>query len=207
MIAALVTNLRCYFYGEVGDADMEPPFITAKAATLSHIFDRQNPRRLYQQTDNWVLFESANGLHPADWQWNAAVVSYTAAAATLVVGTLAQNNPANALAGAAYAQVAHWFAAGYIIITSAATGAKQVRMIGDNTAAAGGQITLSLSTPLTAAPAVGDVVQMFPGYDGQVSTAINKFNNYQQNFGGFPFMPVGNPSVLRITQPQGGGKK
>jgi len=51
------------------------------------------------------------------------------------------------------------------------------------------------------------VVALYPGYDGQAVTAQTKFNNYQQNFGGFPFMPVGNPTVLRITQPTGGGKK
>ena len=48
---------------------------------------------------------------------------------------------------------------------------------------------------------------MFAGYDMQASTSINKFNNYT-NFGGFPFMPIGNLTVLRITQPTGGaGKK
>ena len=193
-----VTNLRCYFYGEVGSADMEPPFITAKCATLSHIFDRQLPRRLYQQTDNWCLFEAANGLLPANWQWNAVVVSYDAATATLVVGTITSTNVATL--------VAHYFAAGYFILT-AAGGAQQVRMISDNTAPAAGQMALQLSTPLTTAPAVGDTLAIYPGYDGQAATAVSKFNNYQQKFGGFPFIPVGNPSVLRITQPSGGGKK
>jgi len=202
--AATVTNLRCYFYGEVGGADLEPPFIKAQASTLSHIFDRQIPRRLYQQTDNWVLFEAANGLKPSDWQWNAVVVSYNAAAATMVVGTLVQNNAGNALAAAT---PAHWFAAGYFILTSVATGKQQVRMIGDNTAVVAGQITLNLSTPLTTAPAVGDTLAMLPGYDGQASTSETKFGNYQQHFGAMPFMPIGNPSTLRITQPTGGGKK
>jgi hypothetical protein len=194
-----VTNLRCYFYGEVGDADLEPPFIIAHCKTLSHIFDRQIPRRLYQRTDNWNLFETANGLSPADWQWNAVVVSYDAASSELVVNTIASSNPATL--------VAHYFAAGYLIITAAAGGKQQVRMIGDSTAPAAGSMTLALATPLTTAPTAGDVVNMFPGYDGQASTAQTKFNNYQTRFGGFPFMPVGNPSVLRITQPTGGGKK
>lgn len=193
-----VANLRCYFYGEVGNAELEPPFITAECATLSHIFDRQIPRRLYQRTDNWALFETANGLLPANWQWNAQVVSYNAAAGQLVVNAITSSN------GAALVQ--HYFAAGYLIITSAALGTQQVRMIGDNLAPVAGSMTLYLSTPLNTAPAVGDVVNLFPGYDGQAATAINKFNNYG-NFGGFPFIPVGNPTVLRITQPTGGGKK
>jgi hypothetical protein len=80
-------------------------------------------------------------------------------------------------------------------------------MIADSLAIVAGQITLYLATALAVAPAAGDVVALYPGYDGQAVTAQTKFNNYQQNFGGFPFMPVGNPTVLRITQPTGGGKK
>ncbi len=194
-----VSNLRAFFYGEVGEADMEPPFITAKCATLSHIFDRQIPRRLYQRPDNWCLFEPANGLLPANWQWNAVVVSYNAATSTLVIGTITSTN------GATLA--AHYFAAGYLIVTAASGGAQQVRMIGDSTALVAGQITLYLATVFTTAPSVGDVLNIFPGYDGQAATAQNKFANYQTKFGGFPFMPVGNPTVLRITQPTGGGKK
>jgi hypothetical protein len=53
---------------------------------------------------------------------------------------------------------------------------------------------------------VGDVVSLYPGYDGQAATATNKFANYG-NFGGFPFIPAGNPTVMRIVQPAGTGKK
>jgi hypothetical protein len=190
------SNLRTYFFGEVGKCSVEPPFIDATCSTLSSVFDRTVPRRLYQRTDNWTLFESANGLLPANWQWNALVVSWTPATGALVVGTITSTSGA--------ALVGNFFAAGYCIVTTG--GATQVRMIGSNLAVAGGQVTLYLATPLATAPSVGDAVQMFAGYDGQASTSISKFNNYT-NFGGFPFMPVGNPSVLRITQPTGGGKK
>ena len=207
--ASTVANLRCYFYGEVGNAQLEPPFITADCQTLSHIFDRQLPRRLYQQPDNWCLFETANGLLPANWQWNAVVVSYNAATSTLVVGTLTTANAYGAALGSLPADVTavHFFAAGYLIVTAASGGKQQVRMIGDSTAPAAGQITLYLATPFAIAPSVGDVINLFPGYDGQATTAKNKFNNYQSKFGGFPFIPVGNPTVMRITQPSGGGKK
>jgi hypothetical protein len=206
-LATLQAAERCFFSGEVSSAETNPPFIVATCETLSSIFDRQIPRRLYQQTDNWCLFETANGLTPADWQWNAVVVSYDPTTNTLIVGTLTQQTPANTLADTANALVAHWFSAGYLVITAAAGGAQQARMISDNTAVAGGHISLYLSTPLTNAPTAGDVVNLFPGNDGQSSTAITKFNNYL-NFGGFPFMPIGNPTVLKITQQAyGGGKK
>ena len=189
-------NLRCYFHGEVGKCEVEPPFIDATCETLSSIFDRQIPRRLYQRNDNWCLFETANGLTPANWQWNARVASYNAASGTLVVNTITSANGATL--------GAHWFAAGYLIVTTA--GVAQVRMIGDNAAPSAGSMTLYLSSPLFTAPAVNDVVNLFAGYDGQAQTAIGKFFNYL-NFGGFPFMPVGNPTTMRAVQPKGGGKK
>ena len=205
------SNMRCLFYGEVGEANLEPPFITADCQTLSHIFDRQIPRRLYQRMDNWCLFEPANGLLPANWEWDA-IVQAGGTAAIFSIGSItlgASNSNSVTLA-------AHYFAAGYLIITSAATGKQQVRMIADNTSVALGVMTLYVATPLAAAPAAGDTIVMYPGYDGQASTAQpynattnpnGKFSFYQTKFGGFPFVPVGNPSVLRITQPTGGGKK
>jgi hypothetical protein len=194
--SSAASNLHPLFYGEVGSCSVEPPFLDADCQTLSSIFDRQIPRRLYQRNDNWILFEPANGLNATDWQWNAVVVSYTAATATLVVGTITSSN------GATLA--AHFFAAGYLTVTH--SGAKQVRMIGDNTAPSAGQMTIVLTSPLATAPSAGDVVNLFAGYDGTKETCISKFSNYA-NFGGFPFMPVGNPSVLKITNAGGGGKK
>jgi hypothetical protein len=189
-------NFRTYFFGEVGKANVEPPFIDADCMSLNHIFDRQLPRRLYVRTDNWVLFEGANGLVPANWKWSGQVVSYNAANSTLVVSTITSTNGA--------ALTANWFTAGYCVITTG--GVLQARMIGSNTAPAGGSMTIYLSSPLFTVPNAGDTIQMYAGYDMQSATAINKFNNYA-NFGGFPFIPIGNPTVLRIQQPSGSGKK
>ena len=194
----IASNFQKYFYGEVSSGDYEPPFIMAKCATLSHIFDRNVPRRLYQRTDNWCLFEPANGLNIADWQWNAKVVNYDHTNAQLIVGTITSTNAA--------AIEVNYFAYGYLVVTSAA-GKKQVRMISSNAVPAGGELTIYLSDFLTEEPAVDDVVVIYPGYDGQAATAKDKFNNYQGNFGGFPFIPLGNPTVLRITSAGGGGKK
>lgn len=189
-------NFRTWFFGEVGRASVEPPFIDADCMSLNHIFDRNIPRRLYVRTDNWVLFEAANGLLPSNWEWSGQVVSYTAATSTLVVDNITSTNAATL--------AANWFAAGYCVITTA--GAQQARMIGSSTAPAAGTMTIYLSSPLFTSPNAGDTVRMYAGYDMQASTAINKFNNYG-NFGGFPFIPIGNPTVLRIQQPTGSGKK
>ena len=194
--ANAVANLRCYFAGEVSKADVEPPFITADCVSMSNIFNRNIPRRLYQPGCNWVLFEPNCGLAVADWTWNAVVVSYSATANTLVVNTITSSN------GATLA--AHFFSAGYLTVTTG--GVASTRMIGDNTALAGGQITIYLAQPLVTAPVAGDTVKLFPGCDGQRTTCLNTFNNYAK-FGGFPFMPIGNPTVFQLNQSTGGGKK
>jgi len=124
------------------------------------------------------------------------VVSYDVPGAALIIGTITSTNAATLNA--------HFFAAGYLAVTHA--GATQYRMIADSTASAGGQITLALTSPLVTAPSAGDIVALYPGYDGQAETAINTFNNYA-NFGGFPFIPTGNPFVLRIPTNTGTGKK
>ena len=191
------SNLRCYFNGEISDVSLDGPILTANAASLNWMFDRSAARRLFQNNDNFVLFETANGLSAADWQWNAVVVSYDVPSATLVVGTITSSNPTTT--------VAHFFAAGYLQLTHAAVPV-QYRMIADSSAVTAGQITLNLSSPLATAPSVGDAVLLYPGYDGQYETAINTFAN-AANFGGFPWIPVGNPFVLKITQPTGSGKK
>lgn len=191
-----VGNLRCYFAGEVGKCDCEPPFLSADCASMSSIFDRAIPRRLYQANCNWVLFESNCGLAIGAWTWNAVVVSYNASTGALIVGTITSGN------GATLA--AHFFFAGYVQITTG--GAAQSRMVSDSLAVSGGQVTLYLAQPLFTSPSAGDAVKLFPGCDGQRTTCNSKFANFAR-FGGFPFMPVGNPSVLRINTNHGGGGK
>lgn len=196
-----VAIINTYFAGEVGNVSMDGPELTAACMSLSWIFDRTAARRIYQNNDNFNLFEPANGLTASDWQWNALVVSYSAATATLVIGTISANN---AGLNGATSLVANYFSAGYLQVTTGGT--TYYRMVSQSTAKASGQITVQLASPLTVAPNVGDTVAIFAGYDGQYETAISKFSN-GANFGGFPFIPVGNPFVLKITQNPNGGKK
>lgn len=196
-----VAVINTYFAGEVGTVSMDGPLLTAECMSLNWMFDRTAARRLYQNNDNWNLFEPANGLNADDWMWNAVVVSYNAAAAELVIGTISANN--NTLNGAT-TLVANYFSAGYVTVTTG--GATSYRMVSQSAAESGAQIILQLASPLNVVPNVGDAVQIFAGYDGQYETAISKFSN-GPNFGGFPFIPVGNPFVLKITQNPGTGKK
>jgi hypothetical protein len=64
-------------------------------------------------------------------------------------------------------------------------------------------------------PEVGQEVTLFPGCDGRWESCgahdyggnpDGKFNN-RLNFGGHPYMPVGNPSLVKVSASVGGGKK
>ena len=164
---------------------------------MNRIFDRNIPRQLYQPGCNWVLFETNCGLLAANWKWTAVVVSYNAGTSTLVVGTIASTNTA--------AVVAHYFSAGYLQITTG--GNSQYRMVSDNAAIAGGQMSIHLAQPLSAAPNAGDAVNLYPGCSGRYAQdCIAKFNNGARH-GGFPFMPVNNPTVFKLAASGTGGKK
>ncbi|MDB6017662.1 MAG: hypothetical protein JWR19_2151 [Pedosphaera sp.] len=192
-------NLRSLFAGEIGPCESEGPFITGTARSLSAIFDKQIPRRLLQTGCNWVLFEPACGLLLADWKWQGTVAAYNPATLALSLTGVAR------VSGAGVTLTAHYFGAGFLYFGGGS--AAQYRMISDSTAAVAGALTLSLSTAFATAPGVGDVVSFHPGCDGQGVTCTNKFNNYA-NFGSFPFMPIGNPSAIKVNQNAGqGGKK
>ena len=60
-----------------------------------------------------------------------------------------------------------------------------------------GSIEITLSTPLNRIPAVDEEVFLFPGCDGKKGTCSVKFGNFNA-FGGFPHMPVGNPSMVKM---------
>jgi uncharacterized phage protein (TIGR02218 family) len=194
--AGVASNLRRYFAGEIEDVDADMPYLTANAKSLPALFDRKFPRQIYQPGCNWSLFETACGLLAADWHWTATVAAVNANRDVITLAGLASTNPA--------AAVVHFFAAGYVRFGVEPTA--QHRMISDSTAAVGGAMAISLSTPLTTAPAVGSALDIYPGCDGRKETCIGRFDNYVR-FGGCPFMPTGNPSVLKTKSGSGGGKK
>jgi hypothetical protein len=52
----------------------------------------------------------------------------------------------------------------------------------------------------------GQAVGIFPGCDGRFETCESKFNN-RENFGGHPFVPAANPSLVKLSSAINGGKK
>ena len=75
-----------------------------------------------------------------------------------------------------------------------------------SSAVSGGAVTVTLSRDPSPFPEVGLAVALWPGCDGIASTCQAKFGNWL-NFGGHPYRPVANPSLVKVSGALTGGKK
>ncbi len=194
------TNPRCYFVGEVTKCDTEGPYLNATAGSLTSLFERKIPRRIYNPGCNWILFESKCGVAKANWKWQGIVSGWDAPSSGLSLASVVSvASPVNTIA-----LTAHLFAGGYLTVGSGS--AVQYRMIAESTAAIAGALTLSVSTGFFNAPNIGDVVTFYPGCDGQKATCEGTFANYL-NHGGYPWIPAANPTTAQIYSNNYGQKK
>lgn len=193
------SNPWCVFYGEIVRVQSVGPFLTATAEAGGRILGRKIPRKLIQPTCNWTVFDGACGLSRSAWQWDALADSWNSGTYTLRVQTITKSGvPQTGLAE-------HYFAAGLLVIGTGAN--QQHRWIADNAAQDGGSINLILSSPITGTVTAGTVVRFYPGCDGRFETCVGKFSN-RENFGGFPYLPTGNPSMAKVSKNlSSGGKK
>jgi hypothetical protein len=101
------------------------------------------------------------------------------------------------------------FAAGYFAfgrIWCGSAGTYQSRSIYNSTATSAGNVTLTIDAPLDGVSVSGSV-SFSPGCGKTVDDCTTKFDNYIR-FGASPFIPVGNPSLVKVVQnTTSGGKK
>ncbi len=84
---------------------------------------------------------------------------------------------------------------------------KEFRTIIVNQSINNNKMVLLISSAFNNPINVGDYLEFSVGCDGQYTTCKDKFSNLS-NFGGFPFMPLSNPSMLKVSQNvSSGGKK
>ncbi len=192
-----VTGYEVIFRGWITTASFEGPWITAQAESFGTLFSRQVPRTLLQPTDNFALFDSANGLLKADWTFSARLTNI--AANVLTLDTLSWTQ------GDLPAMAAEYFAMGYVERPAASF--ERIPVV-SSTALAGGALTVTLARALiVTAPALPEVGwSLIPGYDGLLETAEDKFDN-ATHFGGFHFMPADNPSLVAMQRETGGSSK
>lgn len=193
---APATNYAVIFRGWITGATFEGAWITAKADSFGTLFSRNVPRTIIQQGDNFALFDAGNRLVRANWTFTARL--------TAVAGNVLTFDTLTWPPGALPAIGANYFALGQI---ERPTNVERIPVVA-STAIAGGVVTLTLQhgfMELAPAPPENGWL-LTPGYDGLYDTAVNKFSN-GVNFGGFPFVPDVNPSLIQLANNLTGGSK
>jgi hypothetical protein len=174
---------KTIFVGEILSVEADGPFLSATLVQFGGLPERKFPSALVQTSCNYALFSRACTLLAANWRKTVTV---------------------NGLAGTVYdvttpALPAGWFAGGIMQMGGRLTRIRKDELVGG----------IDTHHLWTAETVIGELTSAFgwPGCDGLATTCKNKFDNYA-NFGGFPFLPVGNPSNFRVRQePAATGKK
>lgn len=205
----IVTSDSVLFRGEIVRASIRGKVITARCQTGGAIFDRQIPRFRMQTGCNHTLFDTGCGLAKADWKFTATVADPGTPGFpfTFDLSGLAR------VSGAAPTFTDQWFAGGWIEFGSGTSWCR--RPILRSTTVTAGALTVTLGADPLEFPEAGDAVVLYPGCDGRWETCgayhatnnpAGRFNN-RVNFGGHPFMPIANPSLVKVSESVGGGKK
>lgn len=198
--AYVTTAVRPVFSGEVTTVKSDGLKLTADILSGGTILDRRVSRFVFKPDCNHDLFSVGCTLDAANWRFTANLLDPGTEGYPF---TFALNNLGPAWAVSSF--LAHFFAGGWIEFGTGT--AWQRRAILDSTDATGGTMVVTLQRDPNPFPAAGSPVVIYPGCDGRRETCISKFNNYL-NFGGHPFMPTGNPTLVKISTPAAaGGKK
>jgi hypothetical protein len=207
--AMTVVSNVVVFVGEITKSSVRGRIITARCQAGGSVFDRQVPRFRMQTGCNHSAFDTGCSLLKASWKFTAAVAT---------VGTpgfpfeFALEN-LQRVSGPTPTYFEHWFAGGWAEFGSGSTWCR--RPILRSSVVTAGALTISLGRDPIVFPEEGDEVVLYPGCDGRWATcgAYHATNNPQGrydnrlNFGGHPFMPVANPSLVKVSEAVGGGKK
>lgn len=201
VVAGVVTNRQTVFTGDLAKCTVDGKSLRATAVSGGTFFDLKAPRFYLQAGCNHALFSAGCGLLAANWKHSGVITDPGTAGYPyqFTVGGLSRAG------GGAVITAADAFAGGWAEIGAGA--AIQRRSILGNTAMdAGGRIVLTLHSDPSPYPVAGAVVAIYPGCDGAATTCKGRFNNYL-NHGGAPKVPIGNPSLFKLSSNVGGGGK
>lgn len=194
------SNASVIFTGDVIGLSVKGYRLTAKIVSAGTVFDRVYPRFRMQVGCNHALFSAGCALLKSDWEFTANVLNPGSPGYpfTFDLFNLART------VGSLPTVTAGWFAGGWAEFGTGANTSR--RAIIDNTANISGLMTITLARDPAPFPSAYASVKLYPGCDGSKSTCVNKFGNFV-NFGGHPFLPATNPSLVKLSQNIGGGKK
>lgn len=195
-----VSNVSVIFTGDIVSCSVRGSKITARAVSAGTVFDRLYPRFRMQVGCNHSLFSTGCGLAKASLKFTATMPNPYAGGYPFGVSLTSLAR----VSGVMPTITAGWFGGGWIEFGSGAT--VVTRAILTNTAAVSGALTVTLARDAFPYPAAGSSVALYPGCDGAFDTCKTKFAN-GDNFGGHPFIPPSNPSLVKMTKNISGSKK
>lgn len=200
VIGATAGSAAVIFTGDIVSIKIRGSRLTARAVNAGTVFDRTFPRFRLQVGCNHALLSTGCGLAAANWRFTATIGSPLVAGYPFAINLtgLARDIGVVPTIGAG------WFAGGWVEF---GTGANMVRRaILNSTAVSGGAFQITLARNPVPFPSIGNTVALYPGCDGAAATCSGKFANFV-NFGGHPFLPAANPSLVKMSSNLGGGKK
>ena len=205
-------NTTVLFTGEVVGVKVKGSRLQAKCTALGSVFDRKFPRFFIQPYCNHTLFDPGCTLLPADWKFTATIYDPGSAGYpfTLILRDLAR------VVGSLPASIfANWFAGGWIETGAGLTWQRRPILTSTLYTGSPPEMTIRLDRDLDPFPIAGQAAALYPGCDLTPETCKaydagtnprGKFDNYA-NFGGHPFVPAANPSLVKLAQQTDGAKK
>lgn len=181
------------FSGDANSVALSGVTVTLSCQPWPELSTLRVPRFRIQPGCNHVLFRGGCGLVESDWRWTAVIEDPGVPGFPFTFVLSGFDGPDEVTA-------ANHFAGGWI---ETATDKVPVRA---SSAAEDGAITVTLARDPRPFPRTGQSVGVFPGCDGRYETCAAKFNN-RDNFGGHPFVPAANPSLVKLSSAINGGKK
>jgi len=208
---ASVSNVAVIATGEVDKASVRGERISGMMTPGGRLLDQQAPGFVVGPGCNHTLFSAGCGLARSAWVHTAQVNGMPTATYPflLALDGLARST------GPTPAWFEDWFAHGWVEFGTPGSGGWQRRWILRSTAPSGGALSLTLHKPFDPAPADNTTATLYPGCDltpesckayHGTTNPKGKFDNYTA-FGGHPFVPSSNPSLVKLSTNLGGGKK
>lgn len=209
--AGVASNVVILANGEVDRASLRGEVIRGRLSPGGRLQDQQAPNFLIGPGCNHSLFSVGCGLSRAAWVHTALVngVPSSAFPHTLAIDGLARTT------GPTPAYFADWFAHGWVEVGTPGTAGWQRRWILTSTNPTAGALTLTLHKAFDPLPSDNAAVTLYPGCDLTAESCRayhastnprGKFDNFA-NYGGHPQVPASNPSLVKLSQNLGGGKK
>lgn len=166
-----LTSQRVLFTGDVLGVQVKDRMAQATCISEKGIFSKKIPRVFYQAWCNHTVFDPGCGLAEGSWRVDAQISS---------INGLELGSPAFGVAADGY------FTGGVVRFLD------DQRLVTNHVKA---QSKVVLLVPFSGDLVVGNTVVALPGCSGSPAVCKAKFNNFDNNFVGFPYIPTDNPVV------------